>query len=930
MMILQGGAGLFVSSEKVTRDEWRRYVEYRKINTFFPGIRGIGVSKIIRPSDMARHVREIRLEGYTDYKVWPTEKRDIYTAIIYLEPLDALNRRAIGYDMFSEPVRRAAMERARDTGMVSISGRVRLVQETEKDIQHGFLMYLPIYMKGMPVGTLEERIKAIDSYVYAPFRMNDLMQGIFSDPIHEIDFKIYDGTEISESGLMYDSQNSPGESEDKLCPVFSRRMTIDLYGHHWTMIFKSRPLFEASIDRYTAPGILALGIILSLLILLIMKQQEGLRAKAAALAQRMTISLRESEEKYRFLSDNLPVGVSLIGPNMEVLANNATQRRWFPGGDYTQPPTCYTVFRIPPGTQPCESCPVVMAFKDGQIHKAERESETSQGMRTLYITAIPLVDQYGKVQSVHETVEDITERKRAMKVIQESKAKLNAALESMTDAVFISDTEGRFIEFNEAFATFHKFRNKEECVKKFDEYPAFLDVFMPDGTLAQIEQWAVPRALRGEKTTNAEYTLLRKDTGEKWVGSYSFAPIRDKEGAIIGSVVVGRDITERKQAEEEIRKLNAGLEQRVNERTRELKEARNLARSSHDRIKAILTATADGLVVTDHEARIVLMNSSAETLLGLKAPEIMGLPFYVSVEEQTLKERLRVAMMDRMPGYQFDFEMPADAEGRRRTLRAKTAKIATESTSEDNMVIVISDVTMEREVDRMKTEFLSTAAHELRTPLTSIQGFSEILMTRENLEPERARKYLTYINAQAVSLGKIVNDLLDISRIESGKGFNLNKTVFSPGALLVKVVYLFRDKSSGHDFELNIPEDPLTIRADDEKLIQIMENLLSNAIKYSPEGGTVRVGIEDLSKAAVPQSKIRITVADEGIGMTPEQIERIFDKFWRADASNKAIEGTGLGMSIVKYIAEAHGGTVKVESEGLGKGMTVTLEIPMD
>jgi PAS domain S-box-containing protein len=129
---------------------------------------------------------------------------------------------------------------------------------------------------------------------------------------------------------------------------------------------------------------------------------------------------------------------------------------------------------------------------------------------------------------------DITERKRAEDEVLASKMQLEAALASMSDAVFISDTEGRFIEFNDAFATFHKFRSKDECAKTFAEYPEILDVFMSNGELAPVEQWAVPRALRGETATNAEYTLRRKDTGETWVGNYSFAPIRNKDGVIVG------------------------------------------------------------------------------------------------------------------------------------------------------------------------------------------------------------------------------------------------------------------------------------------------------------------------------------------------------------------------------------------------------------
>jgi PAS domain S-box-containing protein len=169
---------------------------------------------------------------------------------------------------------------------------------------------------------------------------------------------------------------------------------------------------------------------------------------------------------------------------------------------------------------------------------------------------------------------DVTERKRSEEALRESRAKLEAALASMTEAVFISDTEGRFIHLNGAVATFYRFPSKDECAKTLAEYPAVIDVFLPDGTPAPLEMWAVPRALRGEVATNAEYTLRRKNTGETWIGSYSFSPIRDPDGRIAGAVVVARDITDRKRAEEEIRLLNTELEQRVRDRTAQL-EASN-------------------------------------------------------------------------------------------------------------------------------------------------------------------------------------------------------------------------------------------------------------------------------------------------------------------------------------------------------------------
>lgn len=194
-----------------------------------------------------------------------------------------------------------------------------------------------------------------------------------------------------------------------------------------------------------------------------------------------------------------------------------------------------------------------------------REEELTVGETKHFIITrkTRFVDESGNrflVGSIH----NITERRKAEDALRESRAKLDAALASMTDAVFISDNEGQFIEFNDAFASFHRFSKKSECLTWLTEFHDILDVYFPNGELAPLEMWAVPRALRGETVTNAEYTLQRKDTGEKWVGSYSFSPIRGENGAIVGSVVVGRDITQIKQSSELLRETNEYLQNLFN------------------------------------------------------------------------------------------------------------------------------------------------------------------------------------------------------------------------------------------------------------------------------------------------------------------------------------------------------------------------------
>src|SRR3546814_332298 len=175
--VLRGGVSTFHSWPSVTRENWRRFVANLHITENYRGIQGIGFAKVVPAAEKAAHISAVRKEGFPDYRIWPEGERQIYTSIIYLEPFGWRNQRAFGYDMLSEPVRRAAMERARDTGLASLSGRVTLVQETDEAVQAGFLIYLPVYRTVSPAD-VEERRRELIGYVYSPFRMGDFMRGL--------------------------------------------------------------------------------------------------------------------------------------------------------------------------------------------------------------------------------------------------------------------------------------------------------------------------------------------------------------------------------------------------------------------------------------------------------------------------------------------------------------------------------------------------------------------------------------------------------------------------------------------------------------------------------------------------------------------------------------------------------------------------------
>jgi signal transduction histidine kinase len=225
------------------------------------------------------------------------------------------------------------------------------------------------------------------------------------------------------------------------------------------------------------------------------------------------------------------------------------------------------------------------------------------------------------------------------------------------------------------------------------------------------------------------------------------------------------------------------------------------------------------------------------------------------------------------------------------------------------------------EANMVKSEFMSIASHELRTPLTTLLGYSELLLTRP-LTQGQHREFLGFINEESIRLSKIVDDLLDISRIESQKDFGFVRQPVEPAELLLKNIKFYAGAEAGHRIVTEIEKDLPRVNADGEKIGQVIKNLLDNAIKYSPFGDIV-------CKAFVKDNKVWISVQDRGIGISEHHLPRIFDKFFRVEREETAhVSGTGLGLSIAKYIVDSHNGEIDVESK-FGKGTTVAFGLPI-
>ena len=356
----------------------------------------------------------------------------------------------------------------------------------------------------------------------------------------------------------------------------------------------------------------------------------------------------------------------------------------------------------------------------------------------------------------------------------------------------------------------------------------------------------------------------------------------------------------------------------------EHKQTEEALAQNEEQLRRLTDNMLDIICQTDEEGVIQFASPSCWNTLRYAPSELVGQSIYAWIHPDDV-ENVKAAFYD-IGRVEYRYQR---ADGTYIWLETLSNLLFDDSPKLIGMIFASRDITKRKEAEhelqelnRLKTEFLSTAAHELRTPLVSIRGFAELLLTRK-LDEERQARFLTLINDQSAQLGKIVDDLLDISRLEAKQSLTLTLEAVNLPALIDEVVALFNETSSRHVIQVEPMEVFGKVKADADRVAQVLKNLISNALKYSPNGGMITISAKELSN-----HYIKIGVTDQGLGLTPEQQVHLFEKFYRADASNTAIGGTGLGLAICKLIVELHGGQIWAESAA-GSGSTFYFTIPL-
>jgi PAS domain S-box-containing protein len=349
----------------------------------------------------------------------------------------------------------------------------------------------------------------------------------------------------------------------------------------------------------------------------------------------------------------------------------------------------------------------------------------------------------------------------------------------------------------------------------------------------------------------------------------------------------------------------------IAEREMQLRHANRLLEEAARKEKALINNSLDTICSIDAEGKFVDVSPACLRLWGYEVEELIGRRYIDLVVPEDVERTLATAS-----------EMIAGkaVSGFENRYRRKDGTVvdlmwsAMWSEPEQLTFCVARDITERKEVERLKNEFISTVNHELRTPLTSLRGFTELLL-KKKITPEKQQHYLTIIFNETQRLTNLINDFLDIQRIESGsQTYYFEPIDISP--LLHEVIFLFAPNHRQHEFDVDVPDSLPLVWADADRIRQVLFNLVSNAVKYSPDPGKIQVSVGE------QETTIKVSVADQGIGIPSAAMSKLFTKFYRADnAATRKIGGTGLGLSLVKAIVEAHHGTIEVDSEP-GRGST--------
>ncbi len=552
IQILKGGKAFIESSDSITRKEWKRYISSLDVDQNYPGIQGIGYTIFIKPDELQKHVKEVRASGFPSYSITPSGPREIYTSIIYLEPFTDRNLRAFGYDMYSEPVRRRAMERAMETGQAALTTKLILVQETGDGNQPGFLIYVPVYKSNIASGDLlstEQRRKEIRGFVYSPFRSGDLFNALLPARFKDLNIEIYNGEELTKDALLFSTREN-GVKGNK-GEEFKKYESIHVGGTNWIIYISSKPFFGGR-ESNDALLILIGGSVISVLIFFIM-----LIRSEAKRVNRLKQTITDTVTAAIFVI-NRKGFVSFINPAVTRITGYRPE-------DFREK-TFYDVMHqshkgqhkdIDPGRNIYH-----MILQGNYVHDQEDTLIRKDGsLFPALCSANPIIENGVPFGTLVE-VKDITGEKKAKETIAKNLETKNFLLEAMPDKVWTADGNGVFNFFGHNWEEYSGYTIDEFLKHGLDLITYFEDKVQDDKTITQL--------LQEHKSFQIEHRFKRFDGEYRWHLTRGF-PQTSKNGRVEMWVGTSTDIHEQKLQVEELKKINVDLDNFIYTASHDLK-----------------------------------------------------------------------------------------------------------------------------------------------------------------------------------------------------------------------------------------------------------------------------------------------------------------------------------------------------------------------
>ncbi|GEO02552.1 hypothetical protein AAE02nite_02160 [Adhaeribacter aerolatus] len=1024
VQVLKGAKALFTASNEINRTEWKYYIQALEVYESYPGIQGIGFAEVIRPENLQAHIQRVRAEGFPDYTIHPAGPRAIYTPIVFIEPFSGRNLRAFGFDMFSEPIRREAMEQARDTGQPVLSRKVILVQEDSTAVQPGFLLYLPVYQNEILPASVADRRRLLKGYVYSPFRAGDLMNNVLSDDFERFTIQIYDGLIKEDKHLLYARSPRNRQAKTSGNAALTKEVKINLANNTWTVVLKAQPA-SAEVNSKIPEIILVGGTVISLLIFfafwsvgirrrsnkvrqtitdnatvaLFMMNDKGYCTFMNPAAEAMTgFTMDEVQEKplhylihhhhpdgtpypmeecpidralptnnlvrahqdvfirkdgtyfpvtcaaSPIFQDGIPIATVIEVKDLteekktqaaleyqhkitNTIAENATVALFMMNADgyctfmnpmaevmtgfsfaemQEQPLHNLVHHHRPNGSPyPMAECPLGIALKENKVLRGHEDVFIRKDGTFFNVScsATPVFEQGTLAYMVLE-IRDVTEERQAQSAILESEARFRNMADNAPVMIWLNNEEGLVTYLNWRWFEFTGNPNEISLNE------GWVDPVHPDDV--EKVRLVYEQALQNHTSFEADYRLRRKDGVYRWMVTNA-APRFDAAGKFMGYIGSVIDITERKEAEQKI-KENAELLQKI------FLEVPALV--------ALIQATDQTYIFANPFYRKMLGN---QVLPGKSVREA-----HPDLEGPGLFEQIGQVISSGKSFVGKEVAISKEVSGKRQTgyFNLVYQPLFNQEREVDAVLVFAIEVTelvfsrkelmqTNEELSRTNTElrrtntdldnFVYTASHDLRAPIANLEGLTNDMMYNMYARLTPDEQFVLKLLRESINkLKRTIVDLTNITRVQ--KEVNQDQVNLSFAETLADVK---------QDIQAMIAESGACIKTDfavpeivyaRKNLRSILYNLVSNAIKYRD----LKRKPEIIISTAQEEEYITLTVSDNGLGIRADQQHKLFSMFRRVHTH---VEGSGIGLYIVKRIVENYGGYVTVDSTE-GKGST--------